>query len=252
MYVRTVLGCRVPWRHLRWMRPRSQATSTTNCWATRWKTSSSSASCLSASLPRACPTSTTLRSDPSKVWLKRKKVRKSSQEVILVQLNICLYNMCIFKTRSFCYILTVCNFLLIPFSPLMLWISKAKRCSHFCLMTWDLDLTGPRWSVLWSLRTKHRPYIRLLGLQNRGESDYIWYWFVLWIFWEFIHRGWMLNLFALCVASGLCCKDCAAEASQPDPGSSWHREDCHLCHHCLPPCSSGQRVRQNEFTFLSP
>ena len=34
---------------------------------------------------------------------------------------------------------------------------------------------------------------------------------------------------------GVCCKDCAAASPQSDPGSSRHRQDCHICHHCLPP-----------------
>jgi len=57
-------GCRAPWRPSRWTRPPCPATFTTSCWATRSRTSPSSASCPSASPPRACPTSTTHRSDP--------------------------------------------------------------------------------------------------------------------------------------------------------------------------------------------
>lgn len=58
-------GCRAPSRHLQWTRPQCLATFTTNCWVTRWRMSQSSASCQSVSLPPACPTSITLRSDLS-------------------------------------------------------------------------------------------------------------------------------------------------------------------------------------------
>lgn len=56
-------GCRAPWRHLQWTRPLCLATSTTNCWVTRWRMSRSNASCRSVLLPPACLTSITLRSD---------------------------------------------------------------------------------------------------------------------------------------------------------------------------------------------
>lgn len=54
-------GCKVPWRHSPWTRRLCLATFTTSCWATRWKTWSSSVSCPSASPPRACRISTTRR-----------------------------------------------------------------------------------------------------------------------------------------------------------------------------------------------
>lgn len=56
-------GCRAPWGHLQWTRPLYLATFITNCWVTRWRTSQSSASCQSVSLPPASLTSITLRSD---------------------------------------------------------------------------------------------------------------------------------------------------------------------------------------------
>lgn len=49
--------------------------------------------------------------------------------------------------------------------------------------------------------------------------------------------------------AGLRCKDSAAEASQSDPGSSWHWEDCHLCHYRLPPVPTRQRVRHLHKSF---
>lgn len=56
-----ISGCRVLWKHLQWTRPRCLGTFTTNCWATRWKMSSSNASCQNASQPRDSLISTTLR-----------------------------------------------------------------------------------------------------------------------------------------------------------------------------------------------
>ena len=59
-------GCRLLWRRLRWTRRRCRVTSITNCWVTRWRMSSSNASCRNASARQACPNSTTHRCTPSR------------------------------------------------------------------------------------------------------------------------------------------------------------------------------------------
>ena len=47
----------------------------------------------------------------------------------------------------------------------------------------------------------------------------------------------------VCFVAGVCSEDCAAEAPEPHPGAPGHREDCHLCHHSVPPRQAGQWVR---------
>lgn len=42
---------------------------------------------------------------------------------------------------------------------------------------------------------------------------------------------------------GLCCENGTAATPQSDPGASRNRQDCHLCHHCLPSGQTGQWVR---------
>ncbi|KAK2087772.1 ATP-dependent helicase NAM7 [Saguinus oedipus] len=50
---------------------------------------------------------------------------------------------------------------------------------------------------------------------------------------ELGHRQW-LPLTAACI-EGLCCEDCAAETTEPDPRPTRYREDSDISHHRLPP-----------------